>query len=260
MRYPESLVYDGFPGSVLGDFSTSRLVSPEFPGTSIPKVALISCCSTPFLFGATPNDPEDAPKLPLTRALETLKAITASTAPWPGRFDFITLLMPSAILHGDFYTLLLNSILDLLTRKYSVHLKLVHFADYTMPQARDALILLASPVCTAAPWPEKADSLQTAYDHIRDLVSKNPRSTEGSNDSPGFVSKYSISSSSQTTTFQHSLYNHQSATLFGRDLPIDLNTREADIFGLKSPRTLHPGKCSSIFLLYIFLFYFITDL
>lgn len=232
---------------MLADISASRLAAPELSGPSVPKIALISSPNFPFLLGTQPNDPKDTTKLPLARAMETLKAIATSTGPWPGPFDFIVLIMPLTILHEHFYTFFLNNILILLMRKYSVHFKLVHFADYAVPQVRDALILLASPVCAEAPWPGKVDSLQTAYDVIRDLASKNPRSSEG-NDLPGFVGKYNPSplSSQATTTLSHSIYNHQSATLLGSGLPMDLNTKAAEVFGRRCPKTLHPGKLRDI--------------
>lgn len=153
------------------------------------------------------------------------------------------MLMPSAVLHQDFYTFFLEIIFILLERKYSVHFKLVHFADYGVPQARDVLIILVFPVCAEAPWPEKIGSLQTAYDLIRDLAPKNPRFSEN-NYLPGFVSKYDLSPPSlqATGTLSHSIYNHQSITPFGSALPLGLNTEAAEIFGQQCLNTLHPGR------------------
>lgn len=52
---------------------------PLLSGPSVPKVALISCRSVPFLFGTPPNNLEDGLKIPLARDLDTLKAIATST-------------------------------------------------------------------------------------------------------------------------------------------------------------------------------------
>lgn len=244
VRHHGSLVYDDRPDLVLDDICASRLAPPELPGPSIPKIALISGHCLPFLVETSPSNPHDTAKLWLAGISRILKAAATSTASCLGPFDFIVLMMPSAILHEHVYTPFLSDIFSLLTRRYSVHLKLVHFTDYAVPQAREALILLASPVCAEVLWPEKVDSQQKVQDLIRDLASKSPRSSEGGY-LRGFVRKYdpSPSSSQVTSIAPQNVYNHQPSVLWSKAPPIDLNTKAAEIFGYRVGKTVHPGKC-----------------
>lgn len=143
--------------------------------------------------------------------------------------------MPSAVLHESLYVVFLNSIFGLLEKRYSVHLKLVHLPDYGIPDAQDALVLIASPVCAASPWTEKKGSSTTVRELIQDLAFKNPRVTNDWNS--GFVCTSQV-----TGDASRPIYNHKTCPVHPDDDAIDLDTTAEEIFTHSNFKLGHPGK------------------
>lgn len=94
--------------------------------------------------------------------------------------DFAILLMPSAILHPEAIDRLSKTILVLLEKRLSVHLRLTALQDLGVPQEGSIVTIIASPLCAPLPW--SLDELNTTPTEllsvgnvIRDLTFENRR-------------------------------------------------------------------------------------
>ncbi len=66
--------------------------------------------------------------------------------------DFVVMFMPPALLHESAVSRFSETISRLLKMRFSVHLKIIHVGDYGLPQDRNLLVLVASPICAQLPW------------------------------------------------------------------------------------------------------------
>jgi hypothetical protein len=221
--------------------SNSCLPPPDLLTPWVPKIALISGTSVPFMLDS--QDIQIDSLRAFEKPLEALNAAATSATLSPRSFDFLVLIMPILILHKVTYPRLLKSIFILLENKYSVHMKRVHASDYGIPQNRDAFILLTSPVCAASPWGDKSVSITTVQNSIQDLRFANPRmrNSEGC----GFVCNYDphASDRNRADAAPHSMYNHETGFSPGSDGPVDLNST-AEISQRYRFNLGHPGKLS----------------
>lgn len=149
--------------------------------TTPPKVAVVSNESAYFRLNCVNNS-----MLTIEEFLKPLKDIGSIAQAFDP--DFYVMLLSPAMLHDDAAPIFSDTILQLLEKKMSVHLRLVPLRDLGLPQSRSILVVMASPFC---------DNLSNTGRHatdgqrldvvelLQDLSLENPRTIQGGD--VGFV-------------------------------------------------------------------------
>ncbi|OCL12388.1 hypothetical protein AOQ84DRAFT_373147 [Glonium stellatum] len=252
VRHHAAAVYDESTTEVLADFGSGRLVPPCLPGPEIPKIALISGMNFKFILDDMTNAQRRNYSIrDFLVPLRILDDAVTSSALIPRSSDFFVLALPSAILHEIVFPELIGSIMKILERRYSVHLKMSSFSEHNIPQSRTVIILLASPIC-ADPhwdlyWPPEANlsqaSPETTVRHkIRDLFSQNSRmKLDGK---PCFVCNYQPVMEYDPLGC---IYNHGTGQKFAQMEPIELETANSSL-DYRRLRYQHPvrGDCLTV--------------
>ena len=96
--------------------------------------------------------------------------------------DFLVVFMPPTVYHDWAIGRLLSCIQRLTRQRFSVHLRDLRLQDYGIPQERDVVVLIASPLGVAIPWRSNEASVARTgtlcvWDMIKDLASTNPRTS-----------------------------------------------------------------------------------
>lgn len=151
------------------------------------------------------------------------------------QLDFLALILPPWILHEDAYDRLFQGIYDLLASRYCIHLKKVSLASHGIPCDGTVIILLASSVSSPVQWTGLFDSKKDeavdpiAFDRIRDLAFRNPRSSDLTAGS--LVCKH--------PTANTNVYNHQTGIAPPDSHPVDLGSL---LDMTNTARIRHPGS------------------
>lgn len=160
--------------------------------------------------------------------------------------NFVAMLMPPALLHPLALGKCVSTILGLLGKRMSVHLKLTPLSDYGIPQQRSILTIIASPFRAPLPWgvdrPDRGPqpSLKVA-DVIGDLVFDNPRALPQCK--TGFVC--SPPTQGEHASLGRYVYNHitgQAIRWNQEPIEVDVDSVLTPFNGAKS--WLHPSKMS----------------
>lgn len=163
--------------------------------------------------------------------------------------DFLVMMMPPALLQASAKGKFSKSVLKLLERRLSVHVKLCPLQSHRLLQMRSTLIVVASSFCASLPWhPDQpftsVEPSLKVQDLIGDLTFENPRATLGAKS--GFLCSGQIpggSSRSQGGGITKYIYNHQT----GRQpppagMPIDWNSNTVSVSNNSSKSLVHPSK------------------
>ncbi|EXJ87168.1 hypothetical protein A1O3_04127 [Capronia epimyces CBS 606.96] len=151
-----------------------RLQRLQIARQELPQVVLLASGNRCFRLS------EDNQKMAsLDEFLKPLQALNEATQHLGG--DFIVALLAPAMLHVSTIDRLSSSILNLLEKRMSVHVRLTPLKEHGLPQDRKILTMIASPYCTELPW--NADNIElaagntrsTVEDAIGDLGFPNPR-------------------------------------------------------------------------------------
>jgi hypothetical protein len=150
---------------------------PPLPplGPEIPKVVLVAGQTGRFTLAEEERHEDDPSMTMFLQPAKTVKALAENVAHAPNSFDFLVWIMPCAILHQRALPSFLETIHLLLERRYSIHMNKVHLPSYGLPHDMTYIVLLASPVCSAArsAWSELTQ--KTINEVIGDLSFKNTR-------------------------------------------------------------------------------------
>ncbi|KAJ9618784.1 hypothetical protein H2204_012916 [Knufia peltigerae] len=175
IRHNNSQVFDGIPTDILRDFQTSRLQDITLSQPVPPKVALISSGSEYFrlnrLNEALPTIEE------FLKPLTDIRGVAHALEP-----DFYVMLLSPAVLHRNAVSTFSATILELLEKRMSVHLRLFSLKDLGLPQSRNILVVTAGPFSNALSnirWRSEDDARLSMADVLRDLSFENPRSIHG---------------------------------------------------------------------------------
>jgi site-specific DNA-cytosine methylase len=74
--------------------------------------------------------------------------------------NFLVLFLSPAFLHPSAVSRFSDTILGLLKIRYSVHMKIVQVKQFGLPQERNILIIVASPICAPLPWKDERYTVQ----------------------------------------------------------------------------------------------------
>lgn len=221
------------------------------PGPEIAKVVTVSGANEKFVL--SDQDIQGAGALRrFLEPLEILKAAVRSAALSP---DFLVMTMPFEILHESVVGTLIRTVFTLLRHRYSVHLRKLSVQKCGVPQDRNVIVLLASPICAEPHWAfeslaedrplNKAQSL-TIGDAIEDLSFNNSRPLE-----PGetaFVCKYTpnlplrpFAISARTASPAAILYNHKTGLLRQGSEPMTMDATATSLDPRTTASWTHPG-------------------
>lgn len=178
-RHHSSSTYDGSVTEISKDFDSSgiRLDHSQMPRNEPPQVVLLASGKTCFRLCE-----ENTGMVSLDEFLQPLRVLDEATDHLGG--DFIVALLEPAMLHASARDRLSASILRLLKKRMSVHLRPISLREHGLPQDRTILTLIASPYCAKLPWDlDKANSellpaqntVVTMQDVIGDLAFENSR-------------------------------------------------------------------------------------
>ena len=207
IRHHAGQIYDSSPEAVIDDFVSGKLQLPASPNPDPPKIIVVasehSCFRVNESNKSIPSIEDFQYPLATTEA-----AISALT------LDFLVMLMPPAILHSSSVCRFASTIIRILEKRMSVHIKLIPLTEYGLPQHRGILAIVASPFCAALPW-QVDDWLENSVepevritDLIGDLEFVNPRAADNSN--VGFVCcQPTEDDPGASTSVTKYIYNHQ---------------------------------------------------
>lgn len=162
---------------------------------------------------------------------------------------FLVVTQSPAVLHHDSKGRFSSTILKLLQRNYSVHLKLTDLREHGLPQDRGLLLLVAALPSVVldwqASWPLPGSRLShPVEDLISDLNFSNPRVSAGTNS--GFVCSWPLDPDTQDPlTFDGArlLYNHQTGRMGGTGMqPLNLDADNICLSPYLGINVLHPRK------------------
>ena len=135
--------------------------------------------------------------------LESLAAIMKSAKLSP---DFITLAMPSAVLHEAMIHRFTRSIFNLLEQGFSVHIEKIYMMDHALPQERAVITLLASASANLKVYHSSVTTRPNIQTFIKDLSFENPRKWTGRT---SFVCRNVPSTQTEEHNPLSVVYNHQ---------------------------------------------------
>ncbi|KAK5573048.1 hypothetical protein LTR43_001707 [Exophiala xenobiotica] len=177
LRHHTSQVYDGTCHAISDDFQRGRLYPFSIPDPTPPKITLLAGEPGNFRLNSLNF------KLPSTeqflKPLAAINEIAENAHP-----DFVVMLLSPSVLHPRAMTDFSSTVIQLLERKMSVHIKLIHFKDYGLPQDRSVLTVVAAPFCGELPWapfcaPDGIQPETNVANMLRDLSFENPRKFHG---------------------------------------------------------------------------------
>jgi hypothetical protein len=162
--------------------------------------------------------------------------------------NFIAMFMPPALLHHAAVSRFSETILGLLKMRFSVHMRLVQVKDYGLPQERNLLAIVASPLCAGLPWKPDRYTVQPPNavdlgDLIADLTFKNSRMAN--ENCTGFVCSPPEDNAGgvRTSTLRH-VYNHYTGIEVAEDserIQVDVSSVLTLVNGPKMWMHWHPG-------------------
>ena len=184
MRHHSSQVYDGSSSLEVFDEFGSGVIQPPLLHGPPPTVALVA--GEHQFFRLTDENKLMPSAEEFLKPWEIVVAATRSSLD-P---DFVVGLLSPTSLHPSTVRSFSKSILQLLERRLSVHIKLSPQCDHTSSLHRNLLIVVASPYCDSLPWDASGpftdtDSYASGDDLISDLSFENPRTMPET--SRGFV-------------------------------------------------------------------------
>jgi hypothetical protein len=147
------------------------------------------------------------------------------------------MLLSPSVFHPRAMTEFSSTIIQLLERKMSVHIKLIHLKDYGLPQDRSVLTVVAAPFCGELPWepfcaPDGIQPETNVANMLRDLSFENPRNVLGNG--VGFIcSAPSEQESDEPNNQAKYVYNHMT----GQEPSVD----DCSTVEIGSRLTLHSG-------------------
>ncbi|KAJ9495511.1 hypothetical protein H2202_009051 [Exophiala xenobiotica] len=230
LRHHASQVYDGNCHEICNDFRLDRLHPLSTPDPTAPKIALLAGGPGNFRLNSLNTE------LPTTEEFLRPLAAISKTAP-NFQPDFVVMLLSPSVLHPRAMKDFSSTIVRLLERKMSVHIKLIHLKDYGLPQDQSVLTVVAAPFCGELPWetfcaPDGLQPETNVADMLRDLCFGNPRKLHGNG--VGFIcSAPREQDSDQSDNRAKYVYNHMT----GLQPSVD----DSSPVGVGSSLTLHSG-------------------
>lgn len=243
IRHPTAQVFDHPATKVFEDIESGKLHHMTLPDPTPPKICLVAGECGYFRLNDTHKMMPSLKQFskPLSIIPKAAEALSA---------DFFVLLMSPGILHQDAIQTFSTSLLTLLTKRMSVHLRLTPLKEHGLPQDRSIITIIASPQCTplawSSDWPETSPQPPVCLnDVLEDLAFHNPQAMDS--DGSGFVCSSPGPQPETESRRSRYIYNH----VTGQN-PINNNqgTVEVDMssslnISHGSQQWIHPGKLIS---------------
>ncbi|KIW70371.1 hypothetical protein PV04_02645 [Phialophora macrospora] len=182
-RHNSSQTFDGAVLGIFDDLNTRKLLPVQLPDPVPPRIVLFASKHTHFKINELNRHMPTLDQF--LHDLEVIDKAAAEEGP-----NFLVMIMTPAFLHSSAISRFSETILGLLQMRYSVHMKLVQVKSFGLPQERNILIIVASPICAPLPWKDEKYTIQPTDvvdlgELIADLSFENDRRVE--EERSGFV-------------------------------------------------------------------------